>query len=158
MENKLREKINLVEKVEINNATSTLTFITIDYVSDENLRLYYNNIDLNSLRLVFKIEGNACSISSAGHIYISPYDKANDYKYYAMRGMRDLAKECGISIRKFRFKNEDDLINKIAKMSNEIFNCCLLYCGGIVDNLIKFHKGVIEKPLKEVYDLSKQEE
>jgi hypothetical protein len=106
---------------------------------------------MNAFAFEFKIEGTSCSIVRSGHVYISPYDSENGYKYFAMRSVKDMAKEVGVSTRKFKFKDEKDLAKKIAKMSNELFGVALAYCGGDLKQLIENHQGTIGTSLKDAY-------
>lgn len=92
---------------------------------------YPNMIDDNSIFMEFKIVDNSVEVFRCGHVYLSPYDRANDFKYYAMRGMRCLALEGGVKkMRKGKYKTAQDLAKKLAKTFNDTMQVVERYTGG----------------------------
>lgn len=147
----LEKTVNHVQDVTFGVYSEYNSWIQINYIDDKTLRDFYHGQPMNAFSFEFQIEGTSCSLDRSGHVYISPYDREHDYKYMAMRGTKDMAKEVGVSTRKFKFKDEKDLAKKIAKMSNELFGVALAYCGGDLKQLIENHHGTIETSLKDAY-------
>ena len=125
--------------------------ILINYIDPENLKKNYHNIMLNAVRLCFSVENGVCELYRSGHLNLSPYDREHDYKYFAMRHMIEIAKKAGVSVRKFRYKDEKDLVKKITKMANEIYDVCLAYCGGDEKKFLEDHTGTIDVDIKDAY-------
>lgn len=107
-------------------------YITFDALDPKD---YPNNIAQNSIYLTFAInyQTRKVELHSNGHCYISPKDKQSDkYKYYAMRGMCDIAKvNYGVAkFRKQNFKDTKDLFNKMEKYYNAVMWAIKAYTGG----------------------------
>lgn len=147
----LEKSVKHAQDVTFGSYSEYSSWIDVNYIDDKTLKQFYHGIKQNAIIFQFLIEGNSCALVSSGHIYISPYDREHDYQYFAMRGVKEMAKEVGVSTRKFKFKDEKDLAKKIAKMSNELFGVALAYCGGDLKQLIENHQGTIETSLKDAY-------
>ena len=81
------------------------------------------------------------------HCNLSPYDKANEYKHYAMRSVKDLGKECKVNFRKFDLKDEKNIVEKLAKYLNSIMEVIQVYTGGY-----PYKDGILETSLKETFE------
>lgn len=81
------------------------------------------------------------------HFNLSPYDKANEYKHYAMRSVKDLGKECKVNFRKFDMKDEKNIVEKLAKYLNSIMEVIQVYTGGY-----PYKDGILETSLKEAFE------
>ena len=125
--------------------------ILINYIDPENLKKNYHGQILNAVRLCFEVDNGVCELYRSGHLGISPYDSEHDYKYFAMRNMIELSKKAGVNVRKFRYKDENDLVKKITKMANEIYDVCLAYCGGDEKQFLEAHTGTIDVDIKDAY-------
>lgn len=147
----LEKTVNHVQDVTFGVYSEYKSWIDVEYIDDKTLKQFYYGIKQNAITFQFKIEANSCALVGSGHVYISPYDSENEYKYFAMRSIKEMAKEVGVSTRKFKFKDEKDLAKKITKMSNELFGVALAYCGGDLKQLIENHQGTIETSLKDAY-------
>lgn len=125
--------------------------ILINYINPDNLKKNYHGQMLNAIRLCYDIDGGVCELYRSGHLALSPYDREHDYKYLAMRNMKEMAKKAGVNVRKFGFKDEKDLAKKITKMANEIYDVCLAYCGGDEKQFLEDHTGTIDVDIKDAY-------
>lgn len=126
------EKISVVQKdygFGDPSATIIIQFIPEDVRKSSSTYGIFEN----TLHIRFTVDPKSCDIFTTGHVALSDYDSEHSFKYLASRNMKEMAKTCGVNVRKFRYKNIDDLANKIAKMSNEIFDVVLCYYGGDVE-------------------------
>lgn len=81
------------------------------------------------------------------HFNLSPYDKANEYKHFAMRSVKDLGKECKVNFRKFDMKDEKNIVEKLAKYLNSIMEVIQVYTGEY-----PYKDGILEISLKEAFE------
>ena len=94
--------------------------ILINYIDPENLKKnYYGQMD-NAITLYYNIDdnGRVCELYRSGHLAVSPYDSKHEYKYFVMCNIKRMAKNAGVNVRKFSYKDEKDLAKKITKMAN----------------------------------------
>jgi len=109
-----------------------LQFITFDALKTED---WPNNIGINSVFICFAIDltNKKVEVHSNGHVYLSPKDKASDkWKYYAMRGMLNIAKE-DYGVKKFRkqgYKTKDELFKKMETYFKAVMDAITKYTGG----------------------------
>jgi hypothetical protein len=166
IENELMKTLKHFEKVSIEQKKYDyirggycVVRIYIEYVNDKHIRMNdRNRITQNRLQFWFKIEGSSCEYEMGGHMWLSPYDKEGKYSHFAMRGTKDLAKEAGVSVRKFKFKDAKDLVKKLSTMVNGIFDVAYAYCGGPdtdVDEFIAHNRGTINTDIKTAYEENK---
>lgn len=67
-----------------------------------------------------------------GHVYLSPSDKQSEkYKYYVMRSMVEIATDYGVKkFRKQKYKNVQDLANKMNTYYSNVIQALEQYTGG----------------------------
>lgn len=121
--------------------------IVINFTQTKN---YPNGIEENAIRFIYRFFFNTSTLEySPGHamIWLSPYDKENDYKYHAMRSADNLAKECGTGrFRKSKAKDEADVAVKIAKHLNKVMDIVNTYTGGY-----PYKEGIIDTSIVDAY-------
>lgn len=111
---------------------SNIQYIKFDALEKKD---YPNNIPENSIFVCFEIDFDAkkVELSSTGHVYLSKKDADSDkYKYYAMRGMHNIAQE-DYMVKKFRkqgFKTIDDLFDKMECYYKNVMKAITDYTGG----------------------------
>lgn len=109
-----------------------LQYIKFDALEPED---YPNHLPDNSIFITFRVDYQAKKVELryGGHIYLSPKDRQSDkFKYYAMRGMINIAKE-DYGVNKFRkqnFKNTEDLFNRMEKYYKDVMEAVKKYTGG----------------------------
>ena len=109
-----------------------MQFIKFDALEPQD---WPNNIADNSVFVTFCIDyqSKKVELHSTGHIWLSPKDKQDErLKYYAMRGMHNIAKE-DYGVKKFRkqgFKDMKDLYNKMEKYYKAVMTAIKDYTGG----------------------------
>lgn len=119
--------------------------ITINFTNKND---YPNGIETNSCFFDFFDSGSGFSIHHEPHIYLSPYDLEHDHKYLAMRGVKDMFKECGISyFRKFAYKDEKTTAKKIADFVSKAMDLVDCYTNGY-----PYHRSELNISLKDAYD------
>lgn len=118
-----------------------IQYITFDALDPQD---YPNGIDANSIYLTFEVNYNTKKVElhSFGHCYISPKDKKHPkFKYYAMRGMCEIAKtDYGVNkFRKQAFKNTIDLYNRMEKYYKAVMEAIKAYTSGY-----PYKEGIIQ--------------
>lgn len=129
IENELKNKCPLAVYVKTTKINNNL-YIRVDALYKKD---YPNNIDDNSMFMEFHVDLSLGKLEffRGGHVWLSPYDAENDFKYYAMRGILSISNEYGVKkFRKCNVKNETDIINKISKSFNETMESIIYYTGG----------------------------
>lgn len=119
-------------------------FIEVNYNKECD---YPHNQLLNATVFKFDNVEDKMDLSWSPHFNLSPYDKANDYKYFAMRNVKDLGKECKVNFRKFDLKDEKNIVEKLAKYLNSIMEVIQIYTGGY-----PYKDGILEISLKEAFE------
>lgn len=65
---------------------------------------------------------------SSGHVYLNKEDKESDtYKYYAMRSIISLVDK---KFRKTKFKDQNDIVDKISTYANKVYGALEIYANG----------------------------
>lgn len=117
-----------------------LQYIRIDALDPKD---YPNNIADNSVYITFAVDYDEKKVElrSSGHVYLSPKDLATpQYKYMAMKGVHNVAKDKGVKVfRKSKFKDAKDLATKMANYYNKVMECVTEYTGGY-----PYKKGIEE--------------
>lgn len=108
-----------------------IQYIRIDALNADD---HPNNIADNSIFLEFEINlaDSKIELNRSGHIWLSPSDKASEeYKYFAMKSMVDVAVDMGVKkFRKSKFKTVDDAVKKMNDYYNMVMECVEKYTGG----------------------------
>lgn len=151
IKNELFNKLNIKPqyiKVQYGYGQSSMLknnlFIEINYNKECD---YPNNLLMNAVVFRFNNISDKMDLDWFPHFKLSPYDKANEYKYFAMRSAKDLGKECKVNFRKFDLKDEKNIVEKLAKYLNSIMEVIQVYTGGY-----PYHDGILEISLKEAFE------
>lgn len=95
---------------------------------------YPNGIAENGkyVRFLIDLGANKVELYGTGHIWLNEADSHREkYKFYAMRGMYDIAEENGIKkFRKCKFKNPQDLFNKMNNYFQNVMKYVSEYTNG----------------------------
>lgn len=149
IKNELYNKLNIKpEYIKVQYGNTSIfkdnLFIEVNYNKECD---YPHNQLLNAIMFKFDNIDNKMDLLWFPHCNLSPYDKANEYKHYAMRSVKDLGKECKVNFRKFDMKDEKNIVEKLAKYLNNIMEVIQVYTGGY-----PYKDGILETSLKEAFE------
>lgn len=149
IKNELYNKLNIKPeyiKVQYVNTSIFKDYLFIDVNYNKECDYPHNQL-LNAIMFKFDNIDNKMNLLWFPHCNLSPYDKANEYKHYAMRSVKDLGKECKVNFRKFDMKDEKNIVEKLAKYLNSIMEVIQVYTGGY-----PYKDGILETSLKEAFE------
>lgn len=129
--NNLENKGYIKQFIAVDGWNKDIFFIKFEALKKED---YPNGIAENGTYICFKIDTSLKKVErhSNGHIWLNETDKQREeYKYFAMRSMIDIAEENGIKkFRKCKYKSNKELFDKMNNYFQSVMKYVNEYSNG----------------------------